>query len=502
MKPLFDGAEWDMETIETTWAAIDKIGKEVFGLSYYEPQIEIITSEQMLDSYSSVAMPVMYNHWSFGKSFIQNQRDYEKGRMGLAYEVVINTEPTIAYLMEDNTMTMQALVLAHAVCGHGSFFKNNYMFKEWTDAAGIIGYLKFAKEYIESCEQRYGANAVEELLDACHTIQYYGVDKYKRPPLLSKELEHQRKKEEENYIQSSFNELWKNTVPTKVKKKEHKYVDWEEEFTNGQYERGFPEENLLYFIEKKSPALPDWQREIVRIVRKISQYFYPQMQTQLMNEGWASFTHYQIMTEMYNQGLLTEGSYIEFLASHTAVTMQPDFDSKYYSGINVYALGFAMMMDLKRICENPDEEDIELFPAIANTNWKVTLPEIIEMYRDETFVLQFLSPKVADKFKLFILYDHESDDQAYHVQGTHKYEDLLHLREALSKQYSLTYRMPQIEIVGVDWSDTRRIALRYTPIDGKKLETDSSSKVLLWIEFLWGFEAQLVEDGYTLDDDF
>src|SRR3990167_5369428 len=156
-KLLFKGSEWDISLIEKMWKTIDNMARNQFGFDPYVPQIEIISSEQMLDCYSSVAMPIMYNHWSFGKTFLQNERQYVKGIQGLAYEVVINTNPCIAYLMENNTATLQALVLAHASVGHSHFFKNNYLFKKWTDADTIIDYLKFAKNYITKCEEKYGA---------------------------------------------------------------------------------------------------------------------------------------------------------------------------------------------------------------------------------------------------------------------------------------------------------------------------------------------------------
>ena len=98
-----------------------------FELDTYSNQLEIISAEQMLDAYASVGMPIGYNHWSFGKHFIQNEQSYRRGRMGLAYEIVINSDPCIAYLMEENSMMMQALVMAHACFGHNSFFKGNYL---------------------------------------------------------------------------------------------------------------------------------------------------------------------------------------------------------------------------------------------------------------------------------------------------------------------------------------------------------------------------------------
>ena len=169
-------------------------------------------------------------------------------------------------------------------------------------------------------------------------------------------------------------------------------------------ERQFPErtqENILYFIEKNAPFLEPWQREIVRIVRKIAQYFYPQRQTQVMNEGWATFWHYTLLNQLYDEGLVTDGFMIEFLQSHTNVIYQPPFDSKYYSGINPYALGFAMMTDIRRICENPTDEDKHWFPDIAGSDWNKTLHFAMQNFKDESFIGQYLSPKVIRDFKLF-----------------------------------------------------------------------------------------------------
>src|SRR5262249_12102594 len=133
-KPLFEGSEWDFETLQRVYDAIEDIAKNDLKLDTYPNQIEIISSEQMLDAYSSHGMPLMYNHWSFGKIFAREETIYSKGWGGLAYEIVINSNPCINFLMEENSMTMQTLVMAHAGFGHNHFFKNNYLFKQWTDA--------------------------------------------------------------------------------------------------------------------------------------------------------------------------------------------------------------------------------------------------------------------------------------------------------------------------------------------------------------------------------
>ena len=136
--------------------ACEEVALGELGLDVYPNQIEVITAEQMLDAYSSVGMPLYYKHWSFGKHFAFQEASYRKGLMGLAYEIVINSSPCISYLMEENTATMQTLVTAHAAFGHNHFFKNNYLFKQWTDADGILDYLEFAKKYVTHCEHRHG----------------------------------------------------------------------------------------------------------------------------------------------------------------------------------------------------------------------------------------------------------------------------------------------------------------------------------------------------------
>ena len=243
------GSEWTFELLQRYDDEIARLA-EGYGLDTYPNQIEVITSEQMIDAYSSVGMPVGYHHWSFGKQFMATQQNYQRGQMGLAYEIVINSSPCIAYLMEENTLPMQALVIAHASYGHNSFFKGNYLFRSWTDAEGILDYLVFARNYVAECEERHGVEAVEEILDSCHALMNHGVDRYKRPAGLSMVKEQARQKEREAYLQSQVNELWR-TLPTRPEKESAQRL---ERFP------AEPQENLLYFIEKNAPRLAPWQR--------------------------------------------------------------------------------------------------------------------------------------------------------------------------------------------------------------------------------------------------
>ncbi|HSG63434.1 MAG TPA: SpoVR family protein, partial [Gammaproteobacteria bacterium] len=181
---LFEGPDWSFDVLSRTYDAIEEVARNDLGLDFYPNQIEIISSEQMLDAYSSVGMPLMYRHWSFGKHFIHHERLYRKGARGLAYEVVINSNPCISYCLDENTMALQALVIAHAAFGHNHFFRNNHLFRQWTDPEGILDYLEYARGYIRLCEERHGQAEVERVLDAAHALMPASVFRHRRPPEL------------------------------------------------------------------------------------------------------------------------------------------------------------------------------------------------------------------------------------------------------------------------------------------------------------------------------
>jgi spore cortex formation protein SpoVR/YcgB (stage V sporulation) len=466
--------------------ACEEIAINDMGLDCFPNQLEIITFEQMLDAYSSVGMPLMYNHWSFGKSFIQNKKNYAKGAMGLAYELVINSNPCINYLMEENSMTTQSLVIAHAAFGHNHFFKNNYLFQQWTSPDAIVDYLLFAKRYIKECEELYGYDEVEETLDACHAIQYQSINKYKRPNKLNARDEIEKQRARSKYLQSQVNDLWR-TLPTTKKEDEN------------QLEKGWPsepEENLLYFLEKYSPILSPWQREICRIVRRIAQYFYPQYQTKVMNEGFASFTHHYIFNKLYDEGRVDDGSMLEFFRLHSAVLYQPPFDSPNYNGFNPYALGFAILKDIQRVCTTPDEEDKRWFPHLADTDWRITIKDIAANYRDESAILQFLGPKVIRDQGLFNLHDEFHYDN-YIVTSIHDERGYKKIRKHLSASYETAAMIPDIQVTRADITGSRDLTLLHESYKGKRLTKKTADQVLSHVQKLWGYKVKL----YTMHDE-
>lgn len=479
-KLLSTNNDWTFDKLRAGEEAIAEIAFDELHLDVYPTQIDIISSSQMLELYASHGMAMMYDHWSFGKHFIQEEFTYRKGYSGLAYEIVTNNSPCISYLMEENSFTMQLLVIAHAAYGHNHVFKNNYLFKQWTDAEGIGEYLKFAKNYIAKCEEQHGAKAVEETLDACHAIMNYGVDRYSRPSKLSKQAEQEQQAARAARVQAEANELW-STIPKKTT------ADAAPDKKTFPAE---PQENLMYFIEKHSPTLESWQREIVRIVRKVSQYFYPQRQTQVLNEGWASFTHYYIMNRLWEKGFIDEGSYLEFIHSHAGVLNQLPHSHKHYNGFNPYAIGFDIYTDIRRICTNPTKEDEEYFPHLVGTDWLEACLGAVRDYRDESFISQFLSPHLMRKWGLFEVTNNQSDNfvSVSNIQDARGYNAV---RQSLSQQYSAMSRQPDIQIVDANLRGNRELKLQYTPRNGVKLD-DNKYAVIKHIEFLWGHNVSLL----------
>lgn len=485
---LFHSSDWNFKTLSRAYDAIEAIALDELGLNVYPNQLEIISAEQMLDAYSSVGMPLMYQHWSFGKRFVFEEHHYRKGHHGLAYELVINSNPCISYLMEGNTMAMQTLVTAHAAFGHNHFFKNNYLFRQWTDANAILSYMEFAKKYITKCEERHGTSAVEAILDSGHALMDQGVFRSRRPPRLSSQKEQERARERLEYEEQTYSDLWR-TLPRSAERPDREEA--EREASERKKALNLPEENLLYFLEKNSLILEPWQRELLRIVRVIAQYFYPQRQTKVMNEGCATFVHYTIINRLFDQGKISEGSMLEMLHSHSSVVFQPSFDDPRYSGINPYALGFAMMQEIERICNHPTPEDRDWFPHIAGSGqWRETLLDAWANHRDESFILQYLSPALIRKFRLFLLTD-QRNEKYCEVAAIHNERGYRTVRAALAKSYDIGANQPDVQVVDVDLLGDRQLRLRHNIKNGILLEEKERDATLRHIRHLWGYDVSL-----------
>jgi spore cortex formation protein SpoVR/YcgB (stage V sporulation) len=485
-QPIGRGGEWTLPLLEKFDAAL-AVHARRFGLDTWPVQYEVITAAQMLDLCSTAGMPVHYPHWSFGKQLLGQEHTYKKGMSGLAYEIVINTAPSLVYLMETNTLPLQVLVMAHAAYGHNAFFKANYLFRQFTQPDSILDYLAFARNFISDCEQRYGWREVERVLDCAHALAAYGVDRYKKPNRLSARREQERLEERLRYAEKHFNADVQYLYRDNAKPAP----------TDAPVDAPFePQENLLYFIEKSAPKLAPWQRELVRIVRKVAQYFYPQRLTKVANEGAATFWHYTLLHELYDAGQVDDGFMLEWLSNHSDVVGQQSFDSDRYSGINPYALGFAIFRDIRRMCEAPSAEDRQWFPQLTGTDWVTAIQFAMANFKDESLIEQYLSPKVMREMRLFLLSDQEDDRSHFHVRAIHNDAGYMRVRQALAAQYRLEAHIPTIQVSRQNADSDRALLLQHRVEQGRLLDGESVDEVLRYVKELWKFDVVLEEiDG-------
>jgi len=477
--------EWTPDLLDDYYKCLEEIAVGEWGYDIYPNDIQIVDSIGMLEAYASTGLPIIYPHWSHGKRYAELENYYRRGKMGLALEMIVNSSPAISYFMEENTLTAQILVMAHACFGHNHYFKNNYMFKQFTMADYIIEYLKFAKRYVEYCEEKYGMEEVERTLDAAHTIGYYSVDRYTKKHRSQKESEEDRKmllKWEEEH----FDPLQAMLIDPKKKKKK----DLEEIKID-------PTENLLYFIETNSIGLKDWQRQLVKIVRKINQYFYPQRQNKLSNEGFATFTHHSLCHELNKRGLVDESFMLEFCYQQSAVCFQPDYNSKYWQGyFNPYSIGHEIFFDIKRICEEPTKEDEEWFPELVGKPAMPTILKAVENFKDESLIGQYLSPHLIRKYKMFALLDKHPEDPVLHVSNVSDEQGYRRVREIFSNNWDTNAVIPKIEVVDVKKKSDFTLLLRHQMYKQIPLQQDEAMKVLHYIKYLWGYPVEITSyDG-------
>lgn len=503
------------------------IAEEKYGLEYFPNRIEVITSENMMDAYAANGLPVSYEHWSFGKSRIAQDKEYKSGRGGLAYEIVINTAPAIAYCMENNSPLMQILVIAHASFGHNNFFMKNEMFKTFTDPHAIIDDLEHMRDFIHSCEEKYGFDRVEKLLDACHALEHYAVNPRSKP----KPTEERQKRMKENAKEAKearFRKPEESRIYDKVKASgdfDNAANDNKDGKDGKNPNDAGMEENILLYMAENAPHLEDWQREIMHMVANKARYFYPQPRTQVMNEGWASFWHWTLIHDLNELDLIDDGMMMEFYNSHAGVLFQPDFDEQrmiagpdgkpvidpqtgqpktvsIYNGINPYALGFAMFQDIKRICEEPTEEDRKWFPYIAgNNDWLGTLKFAMENFDNEGFIQQYLSPKLMRDFKFFAA-EQDSEKQCIEILGIHDSRGYETVRNNLARQYNLELMLPRIEVAEYHERSDRHMVLQHTVKDNKPLYEKNALEVMKHMYRLWGHPIVMEsvdENGALLD---
>nr|WP_252505094.1 SpoVR family protein [Sporosarcina sp. Marseille-Q4943] len=344
-----------------------------FGLDFYPMRYEICPAD-IIYTFGAYGMPTRFSHWSFGKQFHKMKLQYDLG-LSQIYELVINSNPCYAFLLESNTLIQNKLIIAH-VLAHCDFFKNNARFAN--TRRDMVESMTATAERIAQYEMVYGNEEVERFLDAVLAIQEH-ID----PSLVRWRHGNEEVEQEDNVPlirKTEYDDLWgmdhkKLKPPTETKRKKTP---------------ASPEKDILLFILENSRELEEWQRDILTMIREEMLYFWPQMETKIMNEGWATYWHQRILREMD----LTTDETIEF-AKLNANVIQPSRTS-----INPYYLGLKIFEDIERRYDHPTEEMIEL--GVKPGSGREKMFEVREMDSDISFIRNYLTKELVQREDMYI----------------------------------------------------------------------------------------------------
>jgi len=444
--------------------AIDEITEiaKGFGLDFYPMRFEICPAD-IIYTFGAYGMPTRFSHWSFGKQYHRMKLQYDLG-LSKIYELVINSDPCYAFLLNTNSLVQNKMIVAH-VLAHCDFFKNNIRFSN--TRRDMVESMAATAERIKHYEEEFGMREVESFIDAVLSIEEH-ID-----PTLIKP---RKKEEDENKKAKRSRRLGEYDDLLNLDKKD-------EEKLPAVVTKRFPEKpekDLLLFIEEHSRELTDWQRDILTMLREEMLYFWPQLETKIMNEGWATYWHMRIMRELD----LTSGESIEF-AKLNANVIQPGG-----SQINPYYLGVKIFEDIERRYNNPDEEMRRL--GVKPGSGREKIFEVRELESDQSFIRNYLTKELVEEEDLF-LYKREGNE----VRVTNK--DFEKIRDEIV-QSRVNGGFPVIVVEDGDYMKAGELYLKHL-YEGIPLDTNHLEKVLPYIYQLWGRTVHLetiLEDHPTL----
>ncbi|MGP0585227.1 SpoVR family protein [Paenibacillus timonensis] len=372
-----------MEQLEYAIAEIMEIA-DSFGLDYYPMRYEICPAD-IIYTFGAYGMPTRFSHWSFGKTFNKMKMQYDFG-LSKIYELVINSNPCYAFLLEGNSLIQNKLIVAH-VLAHCDFFKNNARFSATN--RDMVESMSATAERISRYELAYGASTVENFIDAVLAVQEH-VD-----PQLIKPMRYDKRRQMEEKLrrakdgrygqvkEGAYDDLWsldENPSGHAAEAKENA-VQFPPE----------PEKDIVWFIQEYSEALEDWQRDIMSMLREEMLYFWPQMETKIMNEGWASYWHQRIIRELD----LTSDETVEFAKLNSSV-VQPSRQS-----LNPYYLGLKIFEDIERRWDHPTEEERRRFGREPGQG-REKIFEVRELDSDTSFLRSYLTKELVRDLDLYI----------------------------------------------------------------------------------------------------
>jgi stage V sporulation protein R len=451
-------AAYDIMVLEEWDAKIrDKVRE--LGLDCHPQEFELCNHNQMLGYMAYSGMPSHYPHWSYGKAYEKLKTLYDYGVSGLPYEMVINSNPALAYLMRDNSLLLQILTIAH-VYGHNDFFKNNFTFKttrpEFTIST-FKAHRNRVRSYVE--DPSIGIEKVEHILDAAHAVSLQcrrNLAVRKRTP----EEEREALLDAARPPEDPFQSIHRRQPYTQPDLRKVPLV---------------PDEDLLLFIRDHNPYLAEWEKDLLTIVHEGAQYFIPQIETKIMNEGWATYWHKRILDSL----VLPQDLHLEFLVRHNQV-VRP-----FAHGLNPYHLGLRLWEDICRRYDEPTPEEAkELGPAHPTGTQK--LFEVRETDRDVSFLRRHLTENLIRDLHLF---EYETKGEDLVIARVADKEGWHEVKETLLKNIGMG-TIPVLKVEDADFGHNRVLYLVHD-YDGRDLQLEYAEKTLAYVYRLWQREVAL-----------
>lgn len=458
----------ELSQLEYAIAEIMEIA-DGFGLDYYPMRYEICPAD-IIYTFGAYGMPTRFSHWSFGKIFNKMKMQYDFG-LSKIYELVINSNPCYAFLLEGNSLIQNKLIVAH-VLAHCDFFKNNMRFSATN--RDMVESMSATAERIGKYELIYGAEAVERFIDSVLGIQEH-VDpqlikplRYDKRRQMEEKLRRAKEARKEPQRAGAYDDLW--DLDTAAAGKSTESSAGKPEQKQGLFPPE-PEKDLVWFIQEYSESLEDWQRDIMSMLREEMLYFWPQMETKIMNEGWASYWHQRILRELE----LTSEETIEFAKLNAAV-VQPSRQS-----LNPYYLGLKIFEDIERRWDHPTEEEMRRFGREPGKG-REKMFEVRELDSDLSFIRSYLSKDLVRDLDLYIF-----EKQGPEWKITDKTWENIRDQLVASR---VNGGSPYIVVKDGDYHRTGELLLRHQ-YEGIELDLKYLERTLPHVYRLWGKTVHL-----------
>ncbi|EJQ34571.1 TPA: stage V sporulation protein SpoVR [Bacillus thuringiensis] len=421
-----------------------------FGLDFYPMRYEICPAE-IIYTFGAYGMPTRFSHWSFGKQFFRMKLQYDLG-LSKIYELVINSDPCYAFLLDTNSLIQNKLIVAH-VLAHCDFFKNNIRFSN--TKRDMVESMSATAERVKAYEHKYGKEEVETFLDAVLAIQEH-IDPSLMRPKLAWSIDDLEEEVEKKKV-SQYDDLW--NLDDRNKKRERSNIRKKKKIPPQ------PEKDLLLFIEEYSRELEDWQRDILTMMREEMLYFWPQLETKIMNEGWASYWHQRILREMD----LTSDEAIEF-AKLNAGVVQPSKTS-----INPYYLGIKMFEDIEERYNNPTEEMKRR--GVKPGSGRDKIFEVREIEWDVSFLRNYLNKDLVMREDMYLFQRQGKEYKVIDKEWEHVRDQLVNMRT--------NGGFPYLVVEDGDYLKNGELYIKHS-YEGIELDLKYLEKVLPYLHQLWG----------------